>query len=61
MFYVNFKGPCFHINQKHEEHPITQNSIPRFFNNKLQEMDDRYGYSISFYIFFKLFVGLSFD
>ena len=60
MFYVRFKGPCFHINQKHEEHQIAHTSIPWLFNNKLQEMDDRDGYSISFYIFFKLFVGLSF-
>jgi len=47
------------INQKHTEHQISQNFIPWDFNIKLQEMEDRDGYSTSFYIFYQLFVWLS--
>jgi len=51
--------PCLYINQKHKDHQISQNSIPWDFNIKLQKMEDQDGYSISFYIFYQLFVWLS--
>ena len=46
-FTLDLRDRAF-INQKHADHQISQNFIPWDFNIRVQEMEDRDGYSISF-------------